>query len=70
MSDYRQALMEMGAYQMATDRKRIKALETALANISEAIDGMADVEDRPDGAGVRPNIFMRIEDICYQALRR
>jgi hypothetical protein len=41
--------------------QRITALERALEAIRSDIDGMADVEDRPDGEGVRPNVFMRID---------
>lgn len=42
----------------------------ALDEITDLTDGMADVEDRPDGEGVRPNIFMRIDAIVAEALAK
>lgn len=44
-------------------RARAERLEKALRDIWETIDGMADTEDVPDSAEVRPNIFMRIDQI-------
>lgn len=35
----------------------------AISEVLSLIDGMADVEDRPGGEGVRPNVFMRIEQL-------
>lgn len=70
MNDYRDELMSMGAEQMAKDRARIKRLEDALNLIRDECDGHIDVEDRPDGEGVRPNLAMHIDSIALNALER
>jgi hypothetical protein len=47
-----------------SEASRHKALlRETLDAIASEIDGMADVEDRPEGAGVRPNVFMRLDTL-------
>jgi hypothetical protein len=53
---------------LSVDEKFIKRLVSALEQIRDEIDGRIDVEDRPDGSGVRPNIFMRIDQIIEEVL--
>lgn len=52
-----------------TKEQYIERLHACLNGIRDLVDDRVDVEDRPDGEGVRPNIFMRIAQRIDEVLR-
>jgi hypothetical protein len=52
------------------DRIALDRLAFDVSEVIEYLDDYADVEDRPDNAGVRPNLAMRVSMMLQTALGR
>lgn len=64
-------MMQLAVDIAVSDARRLAdaaRLKAALEEIRDLIDGMADTEDVPDSIEVRPNVFMRIDQIIDAAL--
>ena len=51
-------------------REQVRELREALRDVLEEAMDRADVDDRPNGEGVRPNVWMRIASVIQAVLEK